>query len=272
MSADYTKVNTACDGHNDNQDSVVSRRTVLVTIGQAALFSNCLIAETKAPTQLPPGVFLPSSDHLGHVLMSSGRFRPIPPGCPTDYVVPRTGPYTPLFFSPEEFKVITRVTQLILGEPLSTATNTDATATQEVAEWVDIRVASAAGTREAASSIDPLHRDLAIAYFGSDRVNEFENGNPEKACREGLEWLSNAAKSRHSDQFLSLTEEQQVAILDSISDARPDKQNENAGTRFFAYVKAEVVRGYYTSQSGLKELDFKGNGFYARSPGCSSAT
>jgi Gluconate 2-dehydrogenase subunit 3 len=272
MSTDYTKVNTACDGHNDNQDSGVSRRTVLVTIGQAAIFSNGLIAETKAPTPLPPGVYLPSSDHLGHVLMWSGRFRPIPTGCPTDYVVPRTSPYTPLFFSPEEFKVIIRVTQLILGEPLSTATNTDATATQEVAEWVDIRVASAAGIRGAATHIDPFYRDLAIAYFGSERVDELENGNPEKTCREGLEWLSNAAKSRHSDPFLSLAQEQQVAILNSISDARPDKQNENAGTRFFTYMKAEVIRGYYTSQAGLKELDFKGNGFYAQSPGCGSTS
>jgi hypothetical protein len=28
------------------------------------------------------------------------------------------------------------------------------------------------------------------------------------------------------------------------------------------------VRGFYTSQVGLKELDSKGNAFYARSLGC----
>jgi hypothetical protein len=266
MSADYTKANAARDGHNDNKDSAVSRRSVLISIGQAAIFSNSLGAAPKATTQLPPGVYLPSSEHLGHALMWSGRFRPIHPGCPTEYVVPQTGPYTPLFFSPRELEIIVRLTQLILGEPTNTSK------TQEVAAWVDVRVATAAGVREAASSLDPLHRDLAIAYFGSNRVNELENGNPEKTCREGLEWLSSAGKSRHSDRFLSLTEEQQVAILDSISDARPDKQNENAGTRLFAYLKTEVIRGYYTSNAGLKEVDFKGNGFYARSPGCSSAS
>jgi hypothetical protein len=57
-------------------------------------------------------------------------------------------------------------------------------------------------------------------------------------------------------------------VLGSISDARADKQTGNAGTKFFAYFKPEVIRGYYTSQAGLHELDFKGNSFYARSPGC----
>ena len=67
-------------------------------------------------------------------------------------------------------------------------------------------------------------------------------------------------------------EKAQIAVLESISDARSDKQTENAGTRFFTFLKSEIIRAYYTSQPGLKELDFKGNGFYARSPGCSSAT
>ncbi len=135
---------------------------------------------------------------------------------------------------------------------------------QEVAEWVDLRVASAAAVRDAANRIGLLYRVLAVAYLGSAQVTELETANPEKTCREGLEWLSN------SHQFLFLAEEQQITILESISDRRSDEQNENAGTRLFTYLKAEVIRGYYTSQAGLKELDFKGNAFYARSPGCDS--
>ena len=42
----------------------------------------------------------------------------------------------------------------------------------------------------------------------------------------------------------------------------------NAGTRFYDLLKAESIRGFYTSRRGLKELDFKGNSFYAESPGC----
>jgi hypothetical protein len=57
--------------------------------------------------------------------------------------------------------------------------------------------------------------------------------------------------------------------LKLISDDRDEKGIETDGTRFFALIKAEVIRGYYTSKAGLEELDFKGNAFYAVSPGCS---
>ena len=193
--------------------------------------------------------------------MSSGRFHPVPSDCPTDYIRPRTKPFAPLFFSPAEFTAICRITQLMLGE-------VGLSAMQELAEWIDLCVASSAAVRAAAQDLDPLHRALAVAYFGSDKVTQTESADPEKICREGLAWVADAARRHGRDQFVSLTEQQQLAILDSISDERSGDRSENAGTRLFAFLKAEVIRGYYTSQAGLKELDFKGNAFYAQSPGC----
>ena len=152
-----------------------------------------------------------------------------------------------------------RITQLILGEA------DESPITQEVAEWIDLRVASAAGIREAAHGLDPLYRALAVAYFGSARVNELESAHPEQVCREGLEWLANTARSRGAQGFLPLGHDQQIAVLDSMSNSR-----NNPGARLFTLLKTEIVKGYYTSQTGLKELDFKGNAFYARSPGCDS--
>ncbi len=245
----------------DNSD--VSRRTVIVAIGQAATgfgLSSSLLADTKKTLQLPPGLYQPSRNYLGHALMSVGPFHPIPPGCPTDYIRPRTEPFTPSFFSPVEFEVVRRLTQLMLGVDESPA--------QEVAEWVDFRVASAPGVREAARRLEPLHRILAVAHFGSAQVTQLETANPENICREGLTWFSNAAHAYGSDQFLSLSDEQQIATLGSVSDERADKESQNPGTRLFTFLKAETIRGYYTSQAGLRELDFKGNGFYAKSPGC----
>jgi hypothetical protein len=43
---------------------------------------------------------------------------------------------------------------------------------------------------------------------------------------------------------------------------------ERDAPEFFKLLKAEIIRGFYTSQAGLKEVDYKGNGFYAKSPGC----
>ena len=168
-------------------------------------------------------------------------------------------PGPPQFFSPPEFAIIRRMAELIVGEEPNTGIGGD------IARWIDLRVFSSAGARAAATRLDPLHRALAVAYYGAATVHDLESSDPQKICREGLAWVA------EKGDFVSLNPDQQIAILDSISDARAGKQSENAGTRFFAYVKSEAIRGFYTSRTGLKELDYKGNAFYASSPGCKQA-
>jgi hypothetical protein len=46
------------------------------------------------------------------------------------------------------------------------------------------------------------------------------------------------------------------------------EEADDAGTRLFILLKNQVAHGFYTSQRGLKELDYKGNAFYAECPGC----
>jgi hypothetical protein len=160
---------------------------------------------------------------------------------------------------------MSRVIELMVGE--ADAKSEDHTCSA-IVEWIDLRLAGAAPLREAAHKLNPLYRALAIAYLGPDRVNETATAVPETICREGLAWLSNAAVSDGVHDFSALPAERQGAILLSLSDMRPDKKTDNAGTRFFAWLKPQVIRGFYTSQIGLRELDYKGNSFYARSPGC----
>jgi hypothetical protein len=193
--------------------------------------------------------------------MSADGYHSIPPGCPIDYVQPATGPFTPAFFSAPEFAVIHRVTELLLGHP-------SAELNDEVARWIDLEASSAAGIRDAEAGMDPLYRALARAYFGPDGAKS--RAANAAALREGVAWLRTQAHTRYSGDFASLPEEQQLALLHSISDEGPKRAADNSGTRFFAVLKAEAVKGYYTSRAGLKELDFKGNRYYARSPGCSS--
>jgi hypothetical protein len=242
----------------------------MVTIGQAAVglgIAGQMRPDTAEKTALPPGVYLPSRDGLSHALMSAERFHPIPPGCPTDYNRPRNGGFEPLFFSQPDFAVILRMTQLLLGETSEDRADANAELSEEVAEWIDLRVSSATATREAALRVAPQYRALAQAY-DSEQMKQLEKSDATKICREGLEWVAGAAQSRHGRQFLMLQTEEQISVLDSISDERADVHDENAGTSFFTYLKGEVIRGFYTSQKGLQELDYKGNAFYARSPGC----
>ncbi len=244
-----------------------TRRDWIVTISQAAVglgIAGSIQGNTGETAAFPPGVYRPSTDHLSHALMNAEQFHPIPPGCPTDYVRPSHGPFEPLFFSGSEFPVIHRLIQLLLGDTSESAVS------QEVAEWIDLRVSSAEGVRKAASSLNPLYRNLALAFYGSARVQQVESWHPDNTCREGLAWIDEAAQTQHSNKFLAIQTEQQIELLDTVSDRRADKQTENPGTRLFDFLKAETIRGFYTSRAGLKELDFRGNAFYARSPGCNS--
>jgi hypothetical protein len=187
--------------------------------------------------------------------MSAEQYHSIPPDCPTDYVLPRSGKFEPQFFTASEFQVVRRLTELLLGDAPPGLS-------QEVAEWIDLRVASARGIREAELRLQPLHRSLADAYYGASHRQDAETQYPATILGAGLASLP--------VDFLSLEAARQLAILSSLSDEHRNPQSQNVGTKLFDYLKSEVINGFYTSKAGLKELDFKGNAFYARSPGCQS--
>jgi hypothetical protein len=143
---------------------------------------------------------------------------------------------------------------LILGE-------VDAPVIREIAQWIDLTVSEAPAVRAAARALSPGHRTLAVHFYGLDSVRKLESFDPQKIVREGLEWLA-------ANNFAALREPDQIALLQSISDARATRNERNAGTEFFAYLKEHVIDGFYTSRAGLEELGYRGNGFYASPPGC----
>ena len=217
---------------------------------------------------------MPSLDHLTHALTSDDPFLPIPPGAETEYVRPRTGPFVPQGFAREDFPVIRRLVEIILGEDLKTSEETPAPGGpaniyDEVAECIDLVVASAPAVRALALNLPADQRILAVAYFGSDQpVRAVETFEPERVCCEGLAWLSEESMRRFAKSFLDAAPAEQTELMGSVSDARTDKTATKAGTRFFEFLKAQSIRGFYTSRRGLKELDYKGNSFYAEPPGC----
>lgn len=280
------------DENNSREQSAheLSRRQWLLKLGEAAVLlgftgtapasdaatsSALALPGDESASALPPGLYAPSSDHLAHALAGDSLFHPAPPGSETDYMLPRTGPYQPRFFSPSEFATIRRLVSLMLGEAddgsvAASAGDDHENVVAVVAEWIDLRVASAAGVRKAACGLSPQHRALAIAFHGNGAaVEELEVAQPERTCREGLQWLADESTRRHGKPFLELSQEQQTALFGEISDAHPKDAPGNAGTRFFKFLKHEIIRGFYTSRTGLKEIDYQGNAFHAESPGCS---
>ncbi|HEX4170837.1 MAG TPA: gluconate 2-dehydrogenase subunit 3 family protein [Bryobacteraceae bacterium] len=242
-----------------------TRRDWVLSVGQAAAGMSIawpLAGSTSSPAALPPGVYLPSRDDLGHALMSADKYHPIPPGCPTDYVRPSEGPYRPLSMSAAEFAFTCCLTRVLLGD-VSQAISEDA------AEWIGLCIASEAGVRRAEARVDPAYKALAAAYYGADHGSE-SPADAAQVFRNGLSWISQSAKSRYGGEFESLQPDEQVEILHSISDGRSDTSAKNPGTRLFAFLKTEVTKAFYTSRAGLDELQYKGNAFYAVSPGCPS--
>jgi hypothetical protein len=259
----------------------VGKATALVGIaGKASPFEAEGFAGPKSPetvpAKLPPGLYYPSSEHLGAALVDDSRFHPVPPGCEVDFVRPRKGPFEPQFFSPDEYKVVHRLTALMLGESSPAAamgaSSSEGNIVDEVAEWIDLHTYSIAGVREAAERLTPEQVTLATSYNGARLLKRIKGADPQKTYREGLAWIADESKRRHQQGFIELAEEQQAAILDLISDERAGKSAENDGTRFFRQLKGDMISGFYTSKLGLKELDDKANRFYAYSPGCPSST
>ncbi|HVX66867.1 MAG TPA: gluconate 2-dehydrogenase subunit 3 family protein [Bryobacteraceae bacterium] len=223
------------------ESDATTRRAWLLRLGEfttlagfAGVPGEALPAPAQA-SQLPPGLYEPSLDHLVHMRALQGR-GPVP-----------AGPYQPQFFSPPEFQTVTRLVELILGDP-APAPETIA----EVAAWIDLTVSQSAAVRRAAQALSPAHRTLAVHYEGKAHVEEFETQDLAAICREGLKRLAG---------FNGLDRPRQLELLSSLAE-----------DPFFALIKAETIRGYYTSREGLAELDYKGNSFYAESPGCSVPT
>lgn len=185
----------------------------------------------SATSSLPPGLYQPSLDHLAHALKTVTAPLPAPP---------------PPYFSPEDATLIQELVALMLGEEPSTPP------IPEIARWIDLIVGRSDGVHAAARSLSPAHRRLAADYYGEDAVHELETEQPQAICRDGLAAMKLVG-------FKSLDPAARLARLVDL---------ENANDQFIAWLKRRALDGFYTSKEGLRELDYKGNSFYAESPGC----
>jgi hypothetical protein len=213
--------------------------------------------------RLPPGLYSASEDHMTHALASDGRFYPLPAGSETDFVRPPSGPFQPRFFSPADFQAVKCLVATVLDE--SETSREMGPTISEISQWIDLEVFNSAAVREAALNLSTQHRALAVAYHGEQAVTALETHEPQKIWRDGLEWISAESNRRWGKAFVNAPPASQSEILNTLSAL---KETENAGARLFVLLKNEVAHGFYTSQRGLKELDYKGNAFYAECPGC----
>jgi len=146
-------------------------------------------------------------------------------------------PPAPLFFEAAEYRQVQDLVARMLGEEPGTQP------LPEIAAWIDLIVHDAAEVRGAARSLSPEHRALAAGFYGDAPVQELETLDVQQMTRAGLARLK-------ADPSLTL------------------ESLEGRGDAFIHWFKQRALEGFYTSQAGLKELDYKGNSFYSISPGC----
>jgi hypothetical protein len=139
--------------------------------------------------------------------------------------------YRPVFFSVTEYALVERLTDLIIP-----ADDTPGARDAGVAEFVDLMV-----------SRDPeLQRDFEA----------------------GLRWLDTRSQETWGQAFVMLNPDQQTTLLESLAYRKKFRAGDQPGRKFLDLVREYTVMGFYTSEIGLKELDFPGLRFYAESPAC----
>ncbi len=86
-----------------------------------------------------------------------------------------------------------------------------------------------------------------------------ERENYKVPLRGGVMWLDNYAIDQYGANFVSVSEEQRLAICDAI--AWPDVEDPvlQPGIRFFSLVRDLTMTGYYTTELGFRDLGYQGN-------------
>jgi gluconate 2-dehydrogenase gamma chain len=143
--------------------------------------------------------------------------------------------YTPQFFSPNEYRTVEVLADLILP-----------------------------ATEDSSHQPQPGAKDAGVAEFIDFMV--YSDFSIQRQFQEGIAWLDNVSKPAAG--FTALSTEQQNVLLERLAYKAKYRESEKAGQQFFLLFRKYTVMGFYTSRIGLESLDYPGLKFYSASPGC----
>jgi Gluconate 2-dehydrogenase subunit 3 len=133
------------------------------------------------------------------------------------------GTYTPKTFTPAQFKALERLADIIIpvenGKPGALAAACPA--------WIDM--------------ISSENDELKASYA------------------KGFGWLDETMKKRGATDFASASAADQIALVDLIAYRKNASPELTPGIEFFALVRRMTVDAFYTSETGIKDIDYRGN-------------
>jgi hypothetical protein len=164
---------------------------------------------------------------------------------------PDASPYKPLFFSPQQYRMVEHLAEMIIPED-------DAPGARQagVAEFIDFMVANrvqVSGSRDIRSTQDAIEA-------GNEAQVKFV---------AGLNWINARSHSEFARDFLDCTPEQQNNMLEELAYKAKFKQATESGREFFQMMRDYTVVGYYTTKIGLESIGYPGlRQVWPKMPGC----
>ena len=175
--------------------------------------------------------------------------------CPQNH--PQTSPgtgsgvYKPLFFSPQHYRMVEHLAEMIIPDDDSPGAKKAG-----VAEFIDFMVANRVPV---STSRDIRSTDDAIAA-GNEEQNRF---------LAGLDWMNAHTRSEFGREFTDCTPEQQNSLMEELAYKAKFKPTTESGRAFFQMMRDYTVVGYYTTEIGLNSIGYPGlRVVWPRMPGC----
>jgi gluconate 2-dehydrogenase gamma chain len=164
---------------------------------------------------------------------------------------PPAGPYKPLFFQPEHYRMIEHIAEMIIPED-----DTPGAKQAGVAEFIDFMVANrvpVSGSRDVRSTEDAIE-------MGKEAQTRFISG---------LDWMDARCHGEFGHAFMDCASEQQNSLMEELAYKTKFKPTTEAGREFFQMMRNYTVVGYYTTKIGLESLGYPGlRTMWPKMPGC----
>ncbi len=93
-----------------------------------------------------------------------------------------------------------------------------------------------------------------------------ENDELKASYAKGFPWLDDVMRTRTGANFAAASPTEQAAFLDLIAYRRNASPQLAPGIEFFALVRRMTVDAFYTSEIGIKDIDYRGNSAMASYP------
>lgn len=159
--------------------------------------------------------------------------------------------YQPLFFSPEHYRTVEHIAEMILP-----ADDTPGAKQAGVAEFIDFMVANrvpVSTSREVRSTEDAME-------IGNEAQRSF---------LARLDWIDARCQAEFGHAFLDSSSEQQTSLLEELAYKTKFKPTTESGRAFFQMMRDYTVVGYYTTRIGLESLGYPGlRTHWPKMPGC----